>query len=174
MPGKGYSTIGLKPTIYSRMQNLTETFYPGMFLPSTLIILMNEIQRGYYSIDMHRLSLDLSGRYNTITIRSDVKNWLTENYTLLGEEYTKKYKIKSFANFISYFLANLFESKFNSQNHVIRLKESDFDWLQKEYVLQQKNKVKTQQVTFDRFADTYVNNILDKLRKARDLLALND
>ncbi|PIW33178.1 MAG: hypothetical protein COW27_01580, partial [Nitrosopumilales archaeon CG15_BIG_FIL_POST_REV_8_21_14_020_37_12] len=138
MPGKGYSTIGLKPTISSRLHKITDCFYPGMFLPSTLIILMNEVQCGYYSIDMHKLSLDLSGRYNTITIRSDVKEWLMSNFENSGEEYKKKYNIKCFANFVSYFLANLFESKFNSQNHVIRLKESDFGWLQKEYMLHQK------------------------------------
>ena len=45
MPGKGYSTIGLKPDVLSRLESLTETFYPGMFLPSTMIILMNEVRR---------------------------------------------------------------------------------------------------------------------------------
>ncbi len=51
-----------------------------MFLPSTLIIIMNEIKRGYYSVESHKIKLDLSGRYNTITIRSDVKEWLVENH----------------------------------------------------------------------------------------------
>ena len=46
MPGKGYSTVGLKPVILNRLQEVTEKNYPGMFLPSTLIIMMNEIKRG--------------------------------------------------------------------------------------------------------------------------------
>lgn len=172
MPGKGYSTIGIKPSISSRLHNLTDTFYPGMFLPSTLIILMNEVQLGHYSVDVHRLSLDLSGRYNTLTIRSDVKQWLNDNFEILGEDYKKKYDVKCFANFLSYFLANLFESKFDSQNHVIRLKESDFEWLQNEYKKQQKNKSKSKQVTFERFADSYVNEILSKIKQARELLTI--
>jgi len=171
MPGKGYSTIGLKPSISSRLQNLTDTFYPGMFLPSTLIILMNEVQLGYYSVDRHRLSLDLSGRYNTITIRSDVKEWLNHSFELLGQDYRERYNAKCFANFLSYFLANLFESKYDSQNHVIRLKGSDFEWLQNEYKSQQKNRARSKQVTFERFADSYVNEILDKIKRARELLA---
>lgn len=134
--------------------------------------MMNEIHLGYYSVDMHRLSLDLSGRYNTITIRSDVKNWLNDNYELLGENYKEKYNVKCFANFLSYFLANLFESKFDSQNHVIRLKESDFEWLQKEYKKEQKNKIKSKQITFERFADSYVNDILSRMKKAREVLTL--
>lgn len=135
---------------------------------------MNEVQLGYYSVDMHRLSLDLSGRYNTLTIRSDVKQWLNNNFELLGEDYKQKYDVKCFANFLSYFLANLFESKFDSQNHVIRLKESDFEWLQVEYKKQQKNKIKTKQITFERFADSYVNEILIKIKQARELLTLEN
>ncbi len=173
MPGEGYSTIGLKPTITSRLQNLTSVFYPGMFLPSTLIILMNETKLGYYSVEMHNFVLDLSGRYNTLTIRSDVKEWLKENFELLGDEYKKKYQIKCFANFVSYFLANLFESKFDAQNHVIRLKESDFEWLQMEYKKQQKTvNDKSHVVTFERFADSYINEILSKLKEARAILAI--
>lgn len=171
MPGKGYSTIGLKPSISFRLQNLTDTFYPGMFLPSTLIILMNEVRLGYYSVDMHKISLDLSGRYNTLTIRSDVKEWLNENYEMLGEEYQKKYRVKCFANFVSYFLTNLFESKFDAQNHVIRLKESDFEWLRNEYK-KQKTKNKSQSITFERFADSYINEILERIKQAKELLTL--
>jgi len=87
MPGKGYSTFGMKPVITSRLQEATDKSYPGMFLPSTLIIIMNEIKKGYYSVASHKIKLDLSGRYNTITIRSDVKDWLVENHERLGEEY---------------------------------------------------------------------------------------
>jgi len=51
MPGKGYATIGLKPSIVTKLQDMTDKYYPGMFLPSTLIIMMNEIDRGFYSVD---------------------------------------------------------------------------------------------------------------------------
>ncbi len=173
MPGKGYATIGLKPSISSRLKSLTNTFYPGMFLPSTLIILMNEVKLGYYSVDTHKIMIDLSGRYNTLTIRSDVKDWLEENYKQFSEEYEKKYHIKCFANFVSYFLANLFESKFGSQKNVIKLKESDFEWLQKEYVRRRKNAKNRHEITtFERFADSYINEILQKVRTAREILTI--
>ena len=86
MPGQGYSTIGLKPSILEKLHHITDEYYPGMFLPSTLIIMMNEIKRGYYNVETHSLQADLAGRYNSITIRSDVKNWLEKNYDNLLEE----------------------------------------------------------------------------------------
>lgn len=98
-----------------------------MFIPSTLIILMNEIKRGYYSVNLYDVKLNLSGRYSAITIRLDIDNWLKENYIQLGEQYAQKYHIKGFTVFTSYFLANLFESKLDAQNHVIRLREFDFE-----------------------------------------------
>lgn len=173
MPGKGYSTIGLKPSVLSLLESLTNTFYPGMFLPSTLIILMNEIKLDRYSVESHKITVDLSGRYNTLTIRSDVKSWLEDNYQQFADVYEKKYKIKCFAHFTGYFLANLFESKFESQQNVIRLKESDFEWLQKEY---QKHcrlvKNRTECMSFERFADTHINEILQKIRTAKEILTI--
>ena len=53
MPTKGYATVGLKPAILMKLQNQTDEYYPGMFLPSALIIIMNEIKRGFYSAEMH-------------------------------------------------------------------------------------------------------------------------
>lgn len=172
MPGKGYSTIGLKPSISSRLHNLTDAFYPGMFLPSTLIILMNEVKLGFYKIESHKINLDLSGRYNTITIRSDVKEWLNQQYEEKSDEYKKNYGVKCFANFLSYFLTNLFESKFNSQNHVIKLKESDFEWLQNEYKKKQKNASNLEKISFDRFADSYLNEIISRMKKAKEILEI--
>jgi len=133
---------------------------------------MNEIQLGYYSVDEHKISLDLSGRYNTLTIRSDVKDWLNQHFDLLGKEYERRYNIKCFANFVSYFLTNLFESKFDAQNHVIRLKESDFNWLKDEYEKQCLHKYITKDMTFERFADSYINEILDRIKQAKKLLTL--
>ena len=173
MPGKGYSTVGLKPTIIKKLQEVTEKNYPGMFLPSTLIIMMNEVKRGYYSVETHNMRLDLSGHYNTITIRSDVQQWLSENYEKLGVEYEKKYRITCFTKFASYFIINLLESKFNAQNHSINLKESDFLWLQKEYQKQKNNPSNGHEVpSFERFADTYINSLFAKIKTAKEILTL--
>ena len=45
-----------------------------MFLPSALIIMMNEIKREYYSVEMHNLKIDFSGMYTSLTIRTRCKN----------------------------------------------------------------------------------------------------
>ncbi len=170
MPGKGYSTVGMKPVITSRLQEATDKSYPGMFLPSTLIIIMNEVKKGYYSVESHKIKLDLSGRYNTITIRSDVKEWFVENHEKLGEEYEERYNVKCFTKFVSYFIINMLESKSNAQNHSISLKESDFNWLQEEYKKQKNN---LQGVSgFERFADIYINDLLGKIKAAKEILTL--
>lgn len=173
MPGKGYSTIGLKPDLLARLHSITNTYYPGMFLPSTLIIIMNEVKRGYYSVNFHNIKLDLSGRYNSITIRSDVNDWLKKNYTESKEKYEQKYHVKCFTTFTSYFLANLFESKLDAQNHVIKLKESDFEWLQEEYVkFKVDSKLKYTIPTFEKFADVCLNELFNKIKAAQEILTL--
>ena len=170
MPGKGYSTVGMKPVITTRLQEATDKSYPGMFLPSTLIIIMNEVKKGYYSVESHKIKLDLSGRYNTITIRSDVKEWFVENHEKLGEEYEERYNVKCFTKFVSYFIINMLESKSDAQNHSISLKESDFNWLQEEYKKQKNN---LQGVSgFERFADIYINDLLGKIKAAKEILTL--
>jgi hypothetical protein len=170
VPGKGYSTVGMKPVITSRLQEATDKSYPGMFLPSTLIIIMNEVKKGYYSVESHKIKLDLSGRYNTITIRSDVKEWFVENHEKLGEEYEERYNVKCFTKFVSYFIINMLESKSDAQNHSISLKESDFNWLQEEYKKQKNN---LQGVSgFERFADIYINDLLGKIKAAKEILTL--
>lgn len=171
MPGQGYSTIGLKPDILEKLHNITDEFFPGMFLPSTLIIMMNEIKRGYYTVNAHNLRLNLEGNYNSITIRSDVKEWLEENYKNFEEEYKKNYRVKNFANFLSYFLVNMFQSKAEAQNHVIKLKASDFKWLIEEYKKQQENlKNKNDNQTFDQFADSFLKELLNKVNEAKKIL----
>lgn len=175
MPGKGYSTIGLKPDLLARLHNITNTYYPGMFLPSTLIIMMNEVKRGYYSVNFHNIKLDSSGRYNSITIRLDVDDWLKENYKELKEKYEQKYHVKCFTTFTSYFLANLFESKLDAQNHVIRLRESDFEWLHDEYMKFKSNcKLKSQIPTFEKFADTSINELFKKIKDVNEILTLSE
>ena len=93
MPAKGYSTIGMKPAVIAKLQEVTDKNYLGMFLPSTIIIMMNEIKAERYQVHSHKLRLDLTGRYNSITVRSDVREWLHANYALLSEEYHDKYRI---------------------------------------------------------------------------------
>jgi len=171
MPGQGYSTIGLKPEILKKLQYITDEYYPGMFLPSTLIIMMNEIKRDYYYVNSHNLKLNLDGSYNTITIRSDVKEWLEENYNIFGEDYKKKYHVKSFAHFLSYFLVNMFQSKVESQDHVIKLKSSDFKWLLEEYKNRQEiQENKNNQQTFEQFADDFLKELLNRVNEVKKIL----
>ncbi len=171
MPSQGYSTRGLKPSIIAELQRITDQYYPGMFLPSTLIITMNEIKRGYYTPEMYNIKVDLSGRYNSLTIRSDVKNWLAENYKNLFDLYAEKYGINNFAHFVSYFIMNIFQSKLESQAQVIRLKASEFKWLIQEYKKRKKQNV-AQAVTFDRFADEFLRELLEKINEAKKILSI--
>jgi hypothetical protein len=173
MPSTGYSTIGLKPAVFSRLQKITDEHYPGMFLPSTLIIMMNEIKRGYYEVGAHNLKLDFSGQYTSLTIRSDVKTWLEENHKKLGEEYVGKYKIKSFAQFTCVFMLNMFESKYATQNYVIKLKESDFHWLEDEYEKRkQRYKENYSTCSFEQFAAIFLKEILERINEAKKTLTL--
>lgn len=173
MPSKGYATIGLKPAVLSKLQKDTDEFYPGMFLPSALIIMMNEVKRGYYSVETQNVKVDFSGRYTSLTIRSDVKEWLEENYERLKEEYDRRYSANSFTQFASVFMLNTFESKAAAQGNVIRLKESDFRWLVDEYEkrkLDYKSKHGIQ--NFDQFADMFLKELLEKVGAAKRILTL--
>ena len=120
MPSQGYATVGLKPAILAKLQRITDEYYPGMFLPSALIIIMNEVKRGYYTVDSFNLREDFSGRYTSLTIRSDVKVWIEENYEKLRDEYHRKYGASSFTQFASIFMLNMFESKARAQNYTIK------------------------------------------------------
>jgi hypothetical protein len=173
LPSKGYATIGLKPAILAKLQKDTDEFYPGMFLPSALIIMMNEIKRGYYSVGMHNLRADFSGVYTSLTIRSDIKAWLEENYENMREDYSKKYMATSFTQFAGIFMLNTFESKAAAQNNVIRLKEADFRWLVEEYG-KRKEEYKTNHgiFTFERFADIFLKDLLDRISKAKKILTV--
>lgn len=171
MPSQGYATIGLKPAILSKLQQITDEYYPGMFLPSALIILMNEIKRGYYTVDTYAIKEDFAGRYTSLTIRSDVKAWFDENFEKHKEDYNRKYRASSFTQFASYFMLNMFESKAKSQNYIVKLKEADFRWLEEEY---QKRKQEYRQkysvFTFDQFADVFLKELLAKVDEAKRVL----
>ena len=173
MPNQGYATVGLKPTIFERLQKATDEFFPGMFLPSALIIMMNETKRQDYSVKMHNMHLDFSGKSTSLTLRLDIKQWLEENYNDLNEKYNKKYGSSSFTQFASFFMINMFESKADSCNYNINLKESDYMWLKREYEKRkQEYKVKYGVYTFERFADLFLKEILEKLNSAKDVLTL--
>ena len=173
MPSQGYATIGLKPAILAKLQKDTDEFYPGMFLPSALIIMMNEIKRGYYSVEMHNINADFSGVYTSLTIRSDVKYWLEENYENLKEEYDTKYKTNSYTQFAGIFMLNIFESKAAAQNNIIRLKEADFRWLVEEFgKRKQEYKAKHGVYTFEQFAYVFLKELLDILNAAKKILAI--
>lgn len=173
MPSQGYATIGLKPAILAKLQKDTDEFYPGMFLPSALIIMMNEIKRGYYSVEMHNINADFSGVYTSLTIRSDVKYWLEENYENLKEEYDTKYKTNSYTQFAGIFMLNIFESKAAAQNNIIRLTEADFRWLVEEFgKRKQEYKAKHGVYTFEQFADVFLKELLDRLNAAKKILAI--
>jgi tRNA(Met) C34 N-acetyltransferase TmcA len=173
LPSRGYATIGLKPAVLAKLQEDTDEFYPGMFLPSALIIMMNEIKRGYYSVEMHNINADFSGLYTSLTIRSDVKSWLEENYENLEEEYDTKYKTNSYTQFAGIFMLNMFESKAAAQDNVIRLKEADFRWLVEEYGKRKQDyKTKHGVYTFEQFADVFLKELLDKVNAAKKILTI--
>jgi tRNA(Met) C34 N-acetyltransferase TmcA len=172
VPSQGYATIGLKPAILSKLQKDTDEFYPGMFLPSALIIMMNEVKRGYYSVEMHNIKADFSGRYTSLTIRSDVKAWLEENYEKLKEDYDRKYRANSFTQFAGIFMLNMFESKASAQDNVVRLKEADFRWLVDEYEKRkQEYKAKHGVQSFEQFADLFLKELLEKVNAAKKILS---
>jgi hypothetical protein len=173
VPSQGYATIGLKPAILTRLQKDTDEFYPGMFLPSALIIMMNEVKRGLYSVEMHSIKADFSGRYTSLTIRSDVKGWLGENYERLNGDYDRKYKADSFTQFAGVFMLNMFESKGAAQDNVIKIKEADFRWLAEEYE-KRKQEYRTNHgvQSFEQFADVFLKELLEKLNAAKKILTL--
>ncbi|HXG07085.1 MAG TPA: SPOR domain-containing protein [Nitrososphaera sp.] len=171
MPSQGYATIGLKPAILAKLQEVTDKCFPGMFLPSALIIMMNEIKRGYYSVNMYNIREDFSGRYTSLTIRSDVKAWFDENYEKLKEDYNRKYSTNSFTQFAGIFMLNMFESRAEAQNYVIRLKEADFRWLVEEYnKRKQEYRARYGAYTFEQFADVFLKELLEKVNAARKIL----
>jgi len=171
VPGHGYATIGLKPAILAKLQKVSDEYYPGMFLPSALIIMMNEIKRGYYIVDMCNIKEDFGGRYTSLTVRSDVKGWIDENYENLKEEYNRKYRASSFTQFASYFILNMFESKTKMQNFVVKIKESDYRWLEEEYQKRkQEYKTRYSIYTFEQFADFFLKELLGRVNEAKKAL----
>jgi len=173
VPSQGYATIGLKPAILTRLQEDTDEFYPGMFLPSALIIMMNEVKRGFYSVEMHNIRADFTGRYTSLTIRSDVKDWLEEKYEKMNIDYDRKYKANSYTQFAGVFMLNMFESKAAAKGNVIKIKEADFRWLVEEYEKRkQEYREKYNAQSFEQFADIFLKELLEKVNAAKKILTL--
>lgn len=162
MPNKGFHTISIKSITIKKLQKITDEMYSEMFLPSTLIMIMNEIKKKNYIMFTHRQNVDLPGRYVHITIRSDVYEWLKENFKIFAGEYEKKYQIKYFTKFVNYFILNMVDSKIHSQKMSINLNELNFNQLQTEYKKQKKN---PQKLTFDEFVNIYMRDLFTNIEK---------
>jgi hypothetical protein len=157
----------------TKLQKATDDYYPGMFIPSTLIIIMNEIKRGHYSVNMHNVKPDFTGRYTSVTIRSDRSGWGKKRYATRREEYGKKYGTNSFTQFACVFMLNILQSKAKIQNYVLKLRESDFLWLidiYNEKKQHYQHQYGTQ--TFEEFADVFLKEILEKVDAAKRILTI--
>ena len=163
MPRVGFTTIALKPITNERLQKMTDQMH-SMFIPSTLIMLMNEIRNGEYNICSHGLSLDLPGNYISITIRNDVNEWLRQKFKEFAKEYKEKYQAKHFTKFMNYFILNMLESKIDSKIQSVNLDQSNFVWLQKKYQKQKKN---LQGLTFEEFTNIYIRNLFSEIDKEK-------
>lgn len=174
MSNQRYATLGLKPRILARLEQATDKFFPGMFLPSALIIIMNEVKQGLYKIETnHDIEPDFTGKYCSLTVRSDVNSWLRENYQLLKANYELEYHTNSFTQFASIFMLNMFESKARAQSYVVRLKEADFQWLAAEYEKRkQEYKAMYSVYNFEQFADVFLKQLLEKVNTAKKVLSI--
>ena len=160
MPREGYTTIDIKPATSKKLQKMTELMQTA-FVPTTLIMLMNEIRNEKYDIRLYRFSSELPGNYTSLTIRVDVTDWLWEKFREFGKEYEKKYNVKHFTKFVNYFILNVIESKIDYENKSINLIDSNFNWLQKEYQKHEMN------LTFENFANVYLNNLFSDIDKQK-------
>ena len=163
MPKVGFATIAIKPITNEKLQKMTNQMH-SMFIPSTLIMLMNEIKNGEYDIHTHSLNSDLPGNYISLTIRGDVNDWLGKKFEEFAKEYEKKYHVKHFTKFVNFFILNMLESKIDSKIQSINLDQPNFVWLQKEYQKQKKN---LHGLTFDEFTNIYISNLFSKIDKEK-------
>ena len=163
MPKEGFATIAIKPTTNEKLQKITDQIH-SMFIPSTLIMLMNEIKNKEYDVHQHNQSSDLRGNYIAITIRDDVIEWFEEKFEEFGEEYESKYEIKKFTKFVNYFILNMIESRIDFQNQSIHLNTSNFVWFQNKYQKQKKN---LHDLTFEEFTNIYIGDLLSKIDKEK-------
>ena len=68
-------------------------------------------------------------------------------------------------------MLNMFESKANEQNYIVKLRESDFRWLVDEYEKRKKEyDTKFRTRTFEQFADKFIKELFEKLDTAKKIL----
>jgi hypothetical protein len=173
---KRYTTLGLKPEILKRLEQATDKVFPGMFLPSALIIMMNEVKLGLYRVEMNQdIEPDFTGRYHSLTLRFDVSSWLRENYENLKADYLLKYNADGFTQFASIFMLNMFESKARARSYPIRLKEQDYLWLVEQYFKVNNEEIirerHCEEFTFDQFASVFFRQLLERVKSASKTLA---
>jgi len=160
--------LNMKPTTKAMLQNVTDKYYPQMFLPSTLIMLMAETKRKRYSIKTHEIKLDLSGNYLSMNIRFDIKDWIVAHRKKLGKKYEEKYGVAHYTDFTAYFIANVIESKNDAQINPVILKRVNLNLLQTEY---KKRKSKLKKLSsFEQFTDMYIDELLVKIREMREIM----
>src|SRR5437867_12324948 len=122
---------------------------------------------------MNNIRADFTGRYTSLTIRSDVKTWVEENYEKLEDDYVRKYKANSFTLFAGVFMLNMFESKAASQINVVRIKEAVFRWLVKVYENRKKAyRAKHGVQSFEQFVDIFLKEVLETVKTAKRILTL--
>ena len=82
---------------------------------------------------------------------------------------------RGFASGVAIFQSgvNMLESKYDSHNISISLKESNFKWLQEEYQKQKNNVDNPNEIpSFERFIDVYISNLFGKIKTAKEILTL--
>lgn len=65
-------------------------------------------------------------------------------------------------------MINMFESKTDAHRYIVKLKESDFPWLEQEYARRKEEYRKKFGVnSFEKFADVFIKDIFEKLNSAK-------
>ncbi len=84
-----------------------------------------------------------------------------------------KYKLRNFTQFAGIFMINMFESKADTNRYLVKLKESDFLWLEEEYAKRKEEYRKKFGIySFDKFADLFIKEIFEKINSAKKILTI--
>jgi len=66
----------------------------------------------------------------------------------------------------------MIESKNDSQNNILNLKETDFKFLHKEYQKQKKVLKNEMKLNFEQFVDNYISELFNKMETAKKALTV--
>ena len=70
-------------------------------------------------------------------------------------------------------MINMFESKADTNRYLVKLKESDFLWLEEEYAKRKEEYRKKFGIySFDKFADLFIKEIFEKINSAKKILTI--